>query len=102
MVVHGAVSSSAEFINVGWGKKETQFHGMEGKEAAKVKVKVGSAFQCHSLLAGKESWICCSLFFFFLQTARAAFDWDDRRPRITWQGDGQFFAVTMVHPQTGG
>lgn len=25
------------FINVGWGKKETQFHGSEGKEAAKAK-----------------------------------------------------------------
>jgi elongator complex protein 1 len=26
-----------QFITVGWGKKETQFHGSEGKEAAKVK-----------------------------------------------------------------
>lgn len=26
-----------EFINVGWGKKETQFHGRSGKEAAKAK-----------------------------------------------------------------
>ena len=24
-------------MNVGWGSKETQFHGSEGKEAAKVK-----------------------------------------------------------------
>lgn len=30
----------AKFINVGWGKKETQFHGSEGKEAAKKIVKV--------------------------------------------------------------
>lgn len=26
-----------EFITVGWGKKETQFHGSEGKQAAKPK-----------------------------------------------------------------
>lgn len=25
------------FVTVGWGKKETQFHGSEGKEAAIVK-----------------------------------------------------------------
>ncbi len=30
----------AKFINVGWGKKETQFHGSEGKEAAKKIIKV--------------------------------------------------------------
>lgn len=24
-------------VNVGWGKKETQFHGSEGKEAAQQK-----------------------------------------------------------------
>lgn len=32
-----------EFINVGWGKKETQFHGRSGKQAAKVvnEVSVG-------------------------------------------------------------
>ena len=28
---------SAKQMNVGWGSKETQFHGSEGKEAAKVK-----------------------------------------------------------------
>lgn len=25
---------TAEFVTVGWGKKETQFHGSEGKQAA--------------------------------------------------------------------
>jgi elongator complex protein 1 len=28
------------FVNVGWGKKETQFHGSEGKEAAQTKAQV--------------------------------------------------------------
>lgn len=27
----------SQFVNVGWGKKETQFHGSEGKAAAKQK-----------------------------------------------------------------
>ena len=27
-------------VNVGWGKKETQFHGSLGKEAAKIKIEV--------------------------------------------------------------
>uniref|UniRef100_A0A673HGB2 Elongator complex protein 1 n=1 Tax=Sinocyclocheilus rhinocerous TaxID=307959 RepID=A0A673HGB2_9TELE len=57
-----------KFITVGWGKKETQFHGSEGKQAAQRK---------------------------------PALPWDDRKPRITWRGDGQFFAVSAVCPQTG-
>lgn len=36
----------AEFITVGWGKKETQFHGSEGKEAAKRKQEVCIWFIC--------------------------------------------------------
>ncbi|ELT93767.1 hypothetical protein CAPTEDRAFT_152268 [Capitella teleta] len=64
----------AEFVNVGWGRKETQFHGTEGKDAAKVKAQQG---------------------------AREAFSWDDRRPRVTWQGDGQYFAISIVNPQSG-
>uniref|UniRef100_A0A671MHM0 Elongator complex protein 1 n=1 Tax=Sinocyclocheilus anshuiensis TaxID=1608454 RepID=A0A671MHM0_9TELE len=58
-----------KFITVGWGKKETQFHGSEGKQAAQWKAP--------------------------------ALPWDDRKPRITWRGDGQFFAVSAVCPQTG-
>lgn len=30
--------AEGEFVNVGWGKKETQFHGSEGKQAAKQKL----------------------------------------------------------------
>ena len=33
----GQDSGENAFINVGWGSKETQFHGTEGKEAAKAK-----------------------------------------------------------------
>uniref|UniRef100_A0A8C1LBU3 Elongator complex protein 1 n=1 Tax=Cyprinus carpio TaxID=7962 RepID=A0A8C1LBU3_CYPCA len=60
-----------KFITVGWGKKETQFHGSEGKQAAQRK------------------------------EVQPALPWDDRKPRITWRGDGQFFAVSAVCPQTG-
>lgn len=28
------ISSSGKFVALGWGKKETQFHGSEGKQAA--------------------------------------------------------------------
>ena len=30
-------AGEGQFVNVGWGKKETQFHGSEGKQAAKAK-----------------------------------------------------------------
>uniref|UniRef100_A0A673I7Y5 Elongator complex protein 1 n=1 Tax=Sinocyclocheilus rhinocerous TaxID=307959 RepID=A0A673I7Y5_9TELE len=62
-----------KFITVGWGKKETQFHGSEGKQAAQRKAAV----------------------------MQPALPWDNRKPRITWRGDGQFFAVSAVCPQTG-
>lgn len=62
-----------KFITVGWGKKETQFHGSEGKQAAQRKAA----------------------------EVQPALPWDDRKPRITWRGDGQFFAVSAVCPQTG-
>uniref|UniRef100_A0A672PJY2 Elongator complex protein 1 n=1 Tax=Sinocyclocheilus grahami TaxID=75366 RepID=A0A672PJY2_SINGR len=62
-----------KFITVGWGKKETQFHGSEGKQAAQWKAA----------------------------EVQPALPWDDRKPRITWRGDGQLFAVSAVCPQTG-
>ncbi|XP_078368242.1 elongator complex protein 1-like isoform X2 [Oculina patagonica] len=61
-------------INVGWGKKETQFHGSEGKPTT----------------ANIQEVI-----------ARPAASWDDKMPRISWRGDGQFFVVSAIHPQTG-
>ncbi|XP_065575394.1 elongator complex protein 1-like isoform X1 [Artemia franciscana] len=57
-------------VTVGWGKKETQFHGSAGKQARDVKVQVH-----HSLIG-----------------------WDDRLPRVTWRGDGKYFAVSVVDP----
>ncbi|CAL4166380.1 unnamed protein product [Meganyctiphanes norvegica] len=62
----------SKFINVGWGKKETQFHGTEGKTAAK-KVKAST---------------------------KPVTEWDDCKPRISWRGDGQHFAVSYVTQET--
>jgi elongator complex protein 1 len=64
----------SEFITVGWGKKETQFHGSEGKEAAKKKDEI---------------------------KALENLDEVDKTCSITWRGDGEYFAVSFVHPQRG-
>uniref|UniRef100_A0A8D0GW18 Elongator complex protein 1 n=1 Tax=Sphenodon punctatus TaxID=8508 RepID=A0A8D0GW18_SPHPU len=65
--IHQDDFGERKFVTVGWGKKETQFHGSEGKQAA----------------------------------SQPASPWDDRRPRVTWRGDGQYFAVSAVCPETG-
>ncbi|XP_053611863.1 elongator complex protein 1 [Plodia interpunctella] len=54
-----------QFITVGWGKKETQFHGSEGKQAAIAKVEVSPDLNIQS-----ESCV-----------------------KITWRGDGRLYAV---------
>ena len=68
-----------QFMSVGWGKKETQFHGSEGKAAA---------------LASKHS------------APLVAIDdsADDGRARAVWRDDGQMFAVSYVAavPTEGG
>ncbi|XP_061580732.1 elongator complex protein 1 [Cololabis saira] len=71
--IHQDDFGEGKFITVGWGKKETQFHGSEGKQAAQKKIQEG----------------------------QPAVAWDDRRPRVTWRGDGQLFAVSAVCPATG-
>uniref|UniRef100_A0AAY5KFE2 Elongator complex protein 1 n=1 Tax=Esox lucius TaxID=8010 RepID=A0AAY5KFE2_ESOLU len=68
--IHQDDFGEGKFITVGWGKKETQFHGSEGKHAAQRKTI-------------------------------SALPWDDRRPRVTWRGDGQLFAVSAICLQTG-
>ncbi|KAG5845628.1 hypothetical protein ANANG_G00141300 [Anguilla anguilla] len=71
--IHQDDFGEGKFITVGWGKKETQFHGSEGKQAAQRKIV----------------------------EIQPAVPWDDRRPRISWRGDGQLFAVSAVCPRTG-
>ncbi|KAI8344065.1 IKI3 family-domain-containing protein [Chlamydoabsidia padenii] len=57
--------------SVGWGKKETQFHGSEGKQAALRKVdtsKFGTSAD------------------------------DDKQARVAWRGDGSFFVCSDIDP----
>lgn len=68
--LHPPQFGEREPVTVGWGKKETQFHGTEGKDAAKAKQNTISAVTA----------------------------WDDRVPRVSWRGDGQFFAINAVVP----
>ncbi|XP_075718904.1 elongator complex protein 1 [Rhinoderma darwinii] len=73
IMIHQEEFGEGRFITVGWGKKETQFHGSEGKQAARQR----------------------------LMRVQPAMPWDDRRPRVTWRGDGQLFAVSAICPETG-
>ncbi|XP_065518260.1 elongator complex protein 1 [Lathamus discolor] len=71
--LHQDEFGEGKFVALGWGKKETQFHGSEGKQAAHRKQMEVSPTSA----------------------------WDDGRPRVTWRGDGQFVAVSAVCPETG-
>jgi len=58
-----------QFVSVGWGKKETQFHGSLGKAAA----------------AADQTRL----------VRPSPFD-DHGRVSLTWRGDGEFFAVSVT------
>ncbi|KAG8926105.1 hypothetical protein FRC00_003257, partial [Tulasnella sp. 408] len=62
-------------VNVGWGSKETQFHGSLGKGAA-----AASAEQASAAARGGSS------------------PDDDGRARVSWRGDGAFFVVSSLDP----
>nr|XP_034181462.1 putative elongator complex protein 1 [Osmia lignaria] len=66
--LHAPDVGQKQFITVGWGKKETQFHGSEGKKAAVAKP-----------IEQYEN------------------DSDDELCRITWREDGSLFAVGFLH-----
>ncbi|KAK0212323.1 pol II transcription elongation factor [Desarmillaria ectypa] len=57
-------------INVGWGSKQTQFHGSAGKSAAQAPSNVNLGISPD----------------------------DDMLPRISWRGDGAFFCVSSLSP----
>ncbi|KAI9005064.1 IKI3 family-domain-containing protein [Hyaloraphidium curvatum] len=58
-------------VSVGWGKKETQFHGSEGKEAARRKITA----------------------------VEQLVDGDSGTPRFSWRGDGNAFCALV--PEQG-
>ena len=35
------------------------------------------------------------------QDAKPAFLWDDHSVRISWQGDGEYFAVSLINLRSG-
>ena len=62
-------------VNVGWGRKETQFHGRVGKDAA---TKSSNLLPSTSTLSPD----------------------DDHLARIDWRGDASRFAISSVSPST--
>lgn len=68
--IHAASEGEAQQVNVGWGSKQTQFHGSLGKAAAN---------------ATPQS----------LDTIGSSPD-DDGCVRIAWRGDGAYFAVSSL------
>jgi elongator complex protein 1 len=64
-------------INVGWGSKQTQFHGSLGKAAAQTATNLDNVGSSPD---------------------------DDEIPRISWRGDGAYFVVSALssrNPQGG-
>ena len=71
--MHPGEFGEAQQVSVGWGQKETQFHGSIGKQSAQAKASGD----------------------------KPAFSWDSRQPQISWRGDGQYFAVSTVGQSSG-
>ncbi|KAI8929674.1 IKI3 family-domain-containing protein [Entophlyctis helioformis] len=63
-------------VSIGWGKKETQFHGTEGKLAA----KQSNQPQVDKTYLSPE---------------------DDHVPRLSWRGDGNYFVCSTVDAAQG-
>ncbi|GLH07490.1 Putative elongator complex protein 1, partial [Gryllus bimaculatus] len=70
--LHQAAFGEQAFVTVGWGSKQTQFHGSEGKAAAKQTPAISE----------KPS------------------PRDDGSVRASWRGDGSLVAISAVKPET--
>jgi len=68
-------AGEAAGISLGWGRKETQFHGSEGKSSAQKKVDT-SVFTLSD------------------------YD-DDLKPRVSWCGDGNMFCCSIIDQNKG-
>jgi elongator complex protein 1 len=71
--MHSTHATSDAPINVGWGSKQTQFHGSAGKAAAQA-----PSPSTQSNIGSSPD--------------------DDTLPRISWRGDGAFFVVSSLSP----
>ncbi|GBB99437.1 hypothetical protein RclHR1_03520017 [Rhizophagus clarus] len=67
-------TGEAVSVNVGWGKKETQFHGSAGKSAAQNRVDISGFTMSQD---------------------------DDLKPRVSWIGDGSMFSCSIIDPNKG-
>ncbi len=65
---------SEEMISIGWGRKETQFHGTAGKAAALAQQQIKQ-----EPVAMSEDWLA----------------------KVSWRGDGAYFAVSHVDSGAG-
>jgi len=55
---------TAQLISVGWGRKETQFHGSEGKSAASRKEEVSDQLiSAYAFLVARHCALYCFLLF---------------------------------------
>ncbi|KAJ3091877.1 hypothetical protein HK102_012927 [Quaeritorhiza haematococci] len=61
-------------VSLGWGKKETQFHGSEGRVGRERSLQELSQQQQRPSLSSSE----------------------DFRPKLSWRGDGNFFVCSVV------
>ncbi|KAJ1973161.1 putative elongator complex protein 1 [Dimargaris xerosporica] len=71
--IHAATQGEEVSVSVGWGRKETQFHGTAGKQAAQQKTSPRD---------------------------RRLADTDDGRPRVSWRGDGALFVCSLVETES--
>ncbi|KTG41645.1 hypothetical protein cypCar_00026431, partial [Cyprinus carpio] len=98
-----------KFITVGWGKKETQFHGSEGKQAAQRKAAVilihchrKFSLPCHGMTGSQESlgvamgnFLLSVLFVLRLATSEAV---NGLEQPLCWKPSGSLIASTQRHP----
>lgn len=82
---------AAEPINVGWGKKETQFHGSLGKAAAKSKQEVVVCVIVFALL----NCVC------FPKSSDTSVFCDSNNSHVSWRGDGQYFICSTFNSDAG-
>ena len=83
----------AEPINVGWGKKETQFHGSLGKAATQSKQQEVYIIVC----VVKYLFYSCTL---KNSDTSELYDIDDKS-YVSWRGDGQYFICSTIDSDTG-
>ncbi|XP_067647290.1 elongator complex protein 1 [Eurosta solidaginis] len=105
-----------QFVNVGWGKKETQFHGTEGKIAAKRMSEFKPPTNTEQLPQDIQiTWRADSAFFAvsFVSTevgrmfkvfnkegdlSYISERWNDLQPPIAWRPSGTWIAVPQLFP----